>query len=368
MKEKFSALSGTLPGIVMIIAVLLFVAGDSALPSTDAATVLRPQGAGRPTKKRKPRPPKPSKSPTPDEPPTTPVSNANNANQAAPKRSAVAKGNANKRIRPRQVSTVVNANTNYSAMPKSAATEGNANISSNANHDPGTPSVKVADPAEGSKTVAPLGLDAWGYPSRPKLNPDPDILLPEDFPKLESELEARKYRGYFSPLTPLEMILKDSQPTGGDHLPASPRTSKPQFEPKKTLNTTGTLIEILDKRKVFVNVMGEAGDKITARLREYGELEIAKTAGRAEFAINYYGWSEERPHHSSKFYSLGGATYVTVTGGEMIVTIRDASQGVPRIIWRNKDDDSSSGFRGNDAFNKLIKRFIRELKKLRGEK
>ncbi|HKQ53655.1 MAG TPA: hypothetical protein VJT74_14870, partial [Pyrinomonadaceae bacterium] len=125
--------------------------------------------------------------------------------------------------------------------------------------------------------------------------------------------------------------------------------------PEKPRNTEGKFSEISNKRKVFVNVEGEAGEKITARLREYGRLEIVKTAGEAEIAVNYFSVSRVE------------AIARVVTGGTIIITIRDPLQHVPRIIWQ-KDDTDGGWLKRGDAFDKLIKRFISELKKLRGEK
>jgi hypothetical protein len=40
---------------------------------------------------------------------------------------------------------------------------------------------------------------------------------------------------------------------------------------------------------------------------------------------------------------------------------------VPRVIWEHEDTDGG-WFKKGDAYDKLTKRFIGELKKLRGEK
>jgi hypothetical protein len=114
--------------------------------------------------------------------------------------------------------------------------------------------------------------------------------------------------------------------------------------PNRRLNTEGQFSDILAKRKVFVNVTGTAGYKITTRLKEYGRLEIVPTVQNAECAINYFTW-------------LDGSK-----GGMLIVTIRDPTERLPRIIWRGID------VKNRDSFDKLAKRFISELKKLRGEK
>ncbi|HEV3470999.1 MAG TPA: hypothetical protein VG148_16870 [Pyrinomonadaceae bacterium] len=126
---------------------------------------------------------------------------------------------------------------------------------------------------------------------------------------------------------------------------------------EKLLNTTGEFTEILGKRKVFVNVTGQAGEKITARLREYGGLEVVRTAREAEFAVHFFYLSEI-------WVGDGGVIRTVITPrGKMIITIRDPSKGVPRIVWQNEDIDGGR-FRKNEAFNKLIERFITELKEL----
>jgi hypothetical protein len=114
------------------------------------------------------------------------------------------------------------------------------------------------------------------------------------------------------------------------------------------LNTEGKFPEILGKQRVLVRVISPAGDtlyvdKMTARLREYGRLSIAYTAKDAEFALNFFAWND-------------GAK-----GGTLIVTIRDPAEHLPRVLWRG-------GIKGNDACDKLVKRFIKELKVLRNEK
>jgi hypothetical protein len=132
-----------------------------------------------------------------------------------------------------------------------------------------------------------------------------------------------------------------------------------QSKPGKRWNTDGTFPEISDKRRVFVNVRGEAGEKITARLREYGRLEIVQTTEKAEFAIHYY------PFVGGQYVFMGQAN--TVTGGGLIITIPDPLQHIPRVIWRHDDNDGGWLKKGT-AYDKLVKRFISDLKKLRGEK
>jgi hypothetical protein len=203
----------------------------------------------------------------------------------------------------------------------------------------------MADPADKSKIV-PVLPNSWPIlttPLQPTPNPDLDILLPKDFRKLESESEGRRI---------LSSMRQD-----------------PFSEPEKFLSTTGAFSEISGKRKVFVNNSGEYRDKITARLRAYGGLEIVKTAREAEFAVWYDDWAREE-----RFKNMSGPlgiwepeTVKDVTGGTLIITIRDPSQHIPRIIWR-KDDTDGGWVRRGDAHDKLVKRFISELKKLRAEK
>jgi hypothetical protein len=112
----------------------------------------------------------------------------------------------------------------------------------------------------------------------------------------------------------------------------------------RPLNTIGQFSEMLGKTKVFMNATGPSRERIMARLREYGRPEIVFTAQEAEFALNYFNWID-----GSK-------------GGTLIVTIRDPNERLPRIVWREGDLKSS------EAFDKLVKRFINELKRLRREK
>jgi hypothetical protein len=146
----------------------------------------------------------------------------------------------------------------------------------------------------------------------------------------------------------------------------------PGSKPEKPVYTIGAFSEIADKRKVFVNIRGDYGDKITARLRADGGFEIVRTAREADFTVWFYDWArEERIPRLPYPYQPGVLplpdTIKNVTGGTLIITIRDPSQHVPRIIWQKEDTDGGV-FRKGDACEKLVRRFISDLKKLRGEK
>jgi hypothetical protein len=129
------------------------------------------------------------------------------------------------------------------------------------------------------------------------------------------------------------------------------------------------LSEIANKRKVFVNIRGEYGGKVTARLKAYGKLEVVKNPGEAEFAVSYYDWSAEQwVANSIRLPAIWEQeNKKAVTGGTLIITTRDLSEHTPRIIWRNDDTDGGWLKRG-DAVDKLTRRFIGELKKLRAGK
>jgi hypothetical protein len=176
----------------------------------------------------------------------------------------------------------------------------------------------------------------------PFLRDDSEILLPEDFRKRESA-NAQVWP------------LRQSLPIFGQQAD----------EPVKPLNTSGSLSDISNKRKVFVNFTGSIGDKIIAKLGTYGGLEVVKTAVEADLAVNLYYW--EREERSPPQGLFGEQTVKDVTGATMIVTIRDPSQRIPRIVWRNDDTDGGWLKRG-EAYDKLIKRFISEVKKMRGER
>jgi len=184
----------------------------------------------------------------------------------------------------------------------------------------------------------------------PALRDDAEIILPTDFRKRESESENaifwRTRQDEFSPIFGQK----------------ADKSIKP-------LNTSGSLSDISTKRKVFVNNKGEDGDKIIARLKAYGRLEIVQTASEADLAVWFDSWErEERYKDTSGPLGIWAPTTVKdVTGGSLFVTIRDPSAHVPRILWRNSDTDGGV-FKRGDASDKLAKRFISELKKLRGEK
>lgn len=209
-----------------------------------------------------------------------------------------------------------NANNGSSADPKpSVSADRNANKSNNANvAGAGTATTPILpDPPKGSKTdLLGIGeLPNLGNRLEPKPNPDWGLLIP-----VSETLESRS---------------------------------------RQVVYTKGEFSELSGKRRVIVNAENAAmADKVTARLREYSGLEIVKTAGEAEFAININTYS-----HSGDVFM--GITK-TFTGGSMIVTIRDTSLPIPRIIWSHTEGGADG------AFDKLAKRFIRDLKKLRGEK
>jgi hypothetical protein len=194
-------------------------------------------------------------------------------------------------------------------------------------------------------------LSAPGYTSPPRrapaaANPNADILLPDNFMKLEGEAYV---------------AAAPDQPSDNP-LARGPRRERP-------LNTTGKFPEIANKRKIFVNVGGKYGDKMISRLRAYDGLEIVRTAREADFALSFYDWAfEERlpPDPRNPLGEFGLERVKIVKGGTLIVTIRDPSERVPRVIWR-KDDTSGGVFKRGEAVDKLTRRFIDELKKLRGE-
>jgi hypothetical protein len=343
MKEKLSGLSGAWIGIVIIIAALIGAAGSS-VPTTGAATILRAQGAGRPTPK--PTPTRRTKHQPTRTRPATSGSTANNVNRATPNRNAVAKGNANNRTRSRRTTSAINANNGNNAASQPVA-GANAAINANISDSPSTPGGINLNSSEGIKTLVRPDFERFITAAprpTPTANPDADILLPNDFKELESQV-------YFT---------SDSSPLFGDPLGR-------RLEPRKPLNTTGAFSEIANKRKVYVNNQGEYGEKITTRLRAYGGLEIVKTAGEAELAVWYDTWAFDKRTPDPVAPTILPETVRTVTGGTLFITIRDSATKLPRIIWRH-DDTDGGWFKRGDAVDKLAKRFVNELKKLRGEK
>lgn len=215
----------------------------------------------------------------------------------------------------RPVSDAVNSNR---LGPGSNLPERNLTGSDNSNSNVGPtlrpPPPGMADPNEGSKTV-PLRIDKW--------------------PSIGSRIE---------PESKFDAAL------------LIPVSGTAEGRPPQVVYTKGEFSELSGKRRVIVNADSAAtADKLTARLREYSGLEIVKTAREAEFALNVNSWT-------GGTLTFMGIPTKTFKGGSLIVTVRDTSLPIPRIIWRHTEDGDGG------AFDKLAKRFIRDLKKLRGEK
>lgn len=295
---------------VMLVSVLVWL----LLPKS--ISLVAGQGAtGRPPASRsKPKPNSGnSKKPPKPQPRSTPsASNANISSGAARNPNAGANNNT---ARPRETAPAGNVNSG-SAHPDPAADRSGSN--SNSHTTPSTPGAlvapKKANPTEALDTV-PLNVDAWPNVvnrAEPKPTFDRTLLIPFSSQSLE----------------------------GGSG---------------QVIYTKGEFNGLLGKRKVFVHADRAAtADRITARLREYGGLEIVQTAAEAEFALHVNSWSNS----GEVFMGISK----TFKGGTLIVTIRETNLPVPRIIWRHTEDGEDS------AFDKLAKRFIRDLKKLRGEK
>jgi hypothetical protein len=222
-----------------------------------------------------------------------------------------------------------------------------------------------------------LTLEQPDWPAQPKPSRDPWQTPPPWFatptPMIYPPIDAEKYAKVFGrppprtlatpvpivrePVARVPVYIPDptprplERPIFVDPAPSIDSTDNvlirllhlSEQNPHPRINTKGQISEMLGKTKVFVNATGLAADRITARLREYGRPEIVLTAAEAEFAVNY-------------FTRIDGSK-----GGALIVTIRDPNERLPRILWR---DD----LKNSDAFDKLVKRFIKELRKLRGDK
>lgn len=180
------------------------------------------------------------------------------------------------------------------------------------------------------------------------------LTLPRDqvpiyIPRATPTPIAEIYRDVYVPCpSPTQNPLLIGESASSSTLGTSPwfdsqKKSLAEKNPNRLPNSTGEFAEISGKRKVFVNATILAHLKIEARLSEYGRVEFAFTAGEADFAVNYFSWID-----GSK-------------GGTLIVTIRDPKEPLPRIVWREGD------LKNSDAYDKLVKRFIKDLKKLRGE-
>jgi hypothetical protein len=329
MKAKLSGLSCAVTRIVTIVTVLLVVVSGSA-PTACVAMVLGAQGGGRPTPKPKRTLVRRTKSSTPRSRSTPPIAKANDANKEASDRNVGSNISANSSGNPPSIVPVSNVNNSNSVNPSPL---------------PILPGTSTQTSPANKTTDVPVTWNGrfLNDPTQPDPNPEADILLPQDFSKLVGA-------GIIGIVGKEVIVPPLSAPWGIES------------EPKKALFTTGTFSEISNKRKVFVNVTGKAGAKIAARLREYGGLEVVQTAREAEFAVHFYNDSRD-------VVDENGIQHTITNGlGMMIITIRAPSQGLPSIVWQNADRDGGEWFKSGEAFDKLARRFILELKKLRGEK
>ncbi len=313
MKTKLSGLSGAVTGTVIVVAAAL------ALLSGSAAMILGSQGGGRPTPKPKPTPTGQTKRPTPRPRSTTPVSKANG--NAAPRRNAGAGSN---------------TNNGTGTRPRSTAPAGNA---SSGNTNAGAALIPPSTLSIAKPSNELILDDTLSNRPQPKPNPDADIILPQCLYAID--LESR-------------------------------------FERKRAFEQKGMLSEISGKRKVFVSKGGGSADYvITARLREYSGLEIVETAAEAEFAVNYCEWYFERKADDPVLHRpclVGDPPSIRGSAGNLVITIRDPIQHVPRVIWQADDTNDAclqigpyAAASPTSAADRLTRRFISELKKLRGE-
>jgi hypothetical protein len=355
MKVIVSCLSVSLLGVALNVAALLVPAGVSArLASVSASS---PQGAGRPTPKPKSTQAGGVKRHHPRPRPKAAAGGANKVNNAARHGVDLNVGAKNNNT-PRRSAPALDADANTGAVNDNTGTalkpelkpEDSREVRAPANNNSDERTIpsesNTAGPAAESKTQPATAATPPMSKTPEKASPDADILLPDGLRKLES-----------SPRINISRPASDEQTL---HPPGL------RSKPGKLFNATGALSEIADRHKVFVNIRGEYGDRITARLKAYGRLEVVKTAVEADFAVSYYDWADdERDVGPTTSLGVWDEGTKAVTGGTLIVTIRDPSERMPRVIWRNDDTDGGRLKRG-DAIDKLSKRFINELKRLRG--
>jgi hypothetical protein len=431
MKGKLSGLSGALFGIVIIVTALIVVASASS-PTASVVMMFGGQGAGRPTPKPKRTSANRRTHSTPRPRPTPSVSKANNANSATPNRNGGANSNVNNNAFPLLPTPVSNANSSNSAAsspdtdilllkcPQSFRTSQRITFKQDGTLSEilGKQKVFVNMPGKllGEDRITPI-LKEYGKVEIVQTASEADFAIKYcswrskgiannlEFATLgtggalpESVSGGTLVIIIRDPLQHVPRIIWQEEDTRigmPDIFHARVDTNKenqwfedlPSFDASEQLTRRfirdlkrlrredadilllednfnnfpeGKFPEISDRRKVFVNIEGETGSKIIARLREYGRVEIVQTAREADFAVHFY-------HRYKNYYINEGGPIMIGGSGTMIITIRDPSQGLPRIIWR-KDDTDGGMFRKGDAVDKLIERFISDLKKLRREK
>ncbi len=155
------------------------------------------------------------------------------------------------------------------------------------------------------------------------------------------------------------------------------KKESPSQEKVRSAIVNGSLLEIKDKRKVYLSVYTKknngglgssnfsAKEMIIDKLGKYAGIEIVETPDLADFIIHYNG--EEYSYTISS---------TTIRGDMIVITREKSSDGSDkaRILWKDKESQTYDGGYGLISLMKrhpgdsMTRHFIEALKKVRGEK